>query len=71
MKPYAHDRGYDVSRVFQEQESGINENRKQLHQLLQRAEQHAIQRMLIEFPDRWARFGYRYLERHLRGIRDL
>ena len=65
LKQYAQDHGYEVTRVFQEQASGINENRKQLHQLLQLAEQHEIQRVLIESPDRLARFGYRYLERHL------
>ncbi|MCL4318777.1 MAG: IS607 family transposase [Firmicutes bacterium] len=65
LKQYAQDHGYEVSRMFQEQASGINENRKQLHQLLQLAEQHEIQRVLIEFPDRLARFGYRYLERFL------
>lgn len=35
---------------------------KQLHHLLQLAEQHEVQRVLIEFPDRLARFGYRYKE---------
>ena len=65
LKQYAQDHGYEVLRVFQEQASGINENRKQLHHLLQLAEQHEIQRVLIEFPDRLARVGYRYLERFL------
>ncbi len=63
VKHYAHDHGYEVTRLFQEQASGINENRKQLHHRLQLAEQHEIQRVLIEFPDRLARLGYRYLER--------
>lgn len=67
LKQYAQEHGYEVSRVFQEQASGINENRKQLHHLLHLAEQHTIQRVLIEFPDRLARFGYRYLERFLRS----
>lgn len=65
LKEYAQQHGYQVSRVFQEQASGINENRKQLHQLLQMAENREIQRVLIEFPNRLARFGYRYLERFL------
>lgn len=67
LKQYAQDHGYEVSRVFQEQASGINENRKQLHQLLQLAEQHEIQRVLIECPNRVARFGYRYVERFFRS----
>ena len=67
LKRYAADHGYEVLRVFQEQASGINENRKQLQQLLTMAEHQEFQRLLIEYPDRLARFGYRYLERHLNG----
>ena len=65
LKDYAADHGYEVIRVFQEQASGINENRKLLQQLLTMAEHQEFQRLLIEYPDRLARFGYRYLERHL------
>ena len=65
LKDYAVDHGYEVIRVLQEQASGINEHRKQLQQLLTMAEHQEFQRLLIEYPDRLARFGYRYLERHL------
>jgi excisionase family DNA binding protein len=63
LKRYAEDHGYDVIRVFQEQASGVNENRQQLDHLLNMAEQREFQRLLIEYPDRLARTGYRYLER--------
>ncbi|ADG07790.1 IS607 family transposase [Kyrpidia tusciae] len=63
LERYAEERGYDVVRVFSEQASGINENRKQLAALLKLAEDGEIDRVLIEYPDRMARFGYRYLER--------
>ena len=52
-------------RVFSEQASGIHENRKQLSALLKLSEERQMERVLIEFPDRLARFGYRYLERFL------
>ena len=65
LQNYAQQQGYAVTRVFQEQASGINEKRKQLAQLLTLAEQRQIHRVLIEYPDRLARFGYRYLERYL------
>ncbi|WP_100217946.1 recombinase family protein [Sulfobacillus thermosulfidooxidans] len=58
LKHYAQVHGYEVSRMFQEQASGISETRQPLHHLLRLAEQHTIQRVLIEFPDRLARFGY-------------
>ncbi|HHY68552.1 MAG TPA: IS607 family transposase [Alicyclobacillus sp.] len=63
LERYAEERGYDVVRVFSEQASGINDNRKQLSDLIKLAEDGAIDRVLIEYPDRLARFGYRYLER--------
>lgn len=39
LKHYAEDHEYEVMRVFQEQASGINENRKQLQHLMTMAEQ--------------------------------
>ncbi len=67
LKRYAEDHGYEVMRVFQEQASGINENRKPLQHLMTMAEQREFQRLLIESPDRLARFGFRYLERYLKS----
>ncbi len=65
VKGYAAEHGYEVLRVFQEQASGIHEHRKQLQHLLTMAEHREFQRLLIEYPDGLARFGYRYLERFL------
>ena len=48
LKRYAADHGYDVVQMFQEQASGINENRKQRQHLLTMAEQREFQRLLIE-----------------------
>ncbi|CAB3390049.1 protein of unknown function [Kyrpidia spormannii] len=60
LERYAEERGYDVVQVFSEQASGVGENLKQLASLLKLAEDGAIARVLIEYPDRLARFGYRY-----------
>ena len=65
LKRYAADHGYDVVRMFQEEASGINENRQPRQHLLTMAEQWEFQRLVIEYPDRLARFGYRYLARFL------
>jgi predicted site-specific integrase-resolvase len=67
LKRYAADHGYEVIRVFQEQASGINEHRKPLQHLMTMAEQREFQRLLIEYPDRLARFGFHYLERYLKS----
>jgi len=58
---YARTQGYVIQRVFCETASGLNENRKQLEKLLRLVIEHQIDIVLIEFKDRLARFGYRYL----------
>lgn len=45
--------------------SGLNENRKGLHQLLNLAKQHNITDLAITTQDRLTRFGYIYLEKYL------
>lgn len=58
---YAQKKGYEIVKIFSEQASGINENRKQLKKLLQMGVAGEIDVVLIEFKDRLARFGYSYL----------
>jgi putative resolvase len=48
--------------VIDEIASGINEKRKGLHKLLNLAFQGKVERVLIEYKDRIARFGYEYLD---------
>ena len=58
---YARTQGYVIQKVFCETASGLNENRKQLAKLLRLVIEHQIDIVLIEFKDRFARFGYSYL----------
>jgi len=58
---YAQSKGYEIVKVFSEQASGINENRKQLKKLIFLVVNKEIDVVLIEFKDRLARFGYSYL----------
>jgi predicted site-specific integrase-resolvase len=37
-----------------------------LERMLKAAEKGEFKKLLIEYPDRLARFGYTYLERHLK-----
>lgn len=67
LKKYAGEHGYEILRIFQEQASGINEKRKQLEILMKMAENKEFSILLIEFPDRLARFGYKYIERFLQS----
>ena len=41
--------------------SGINEKRKGLHKLINLVFQGQVERILIEYKDRLARFGYEYI----------
>lgn len=45
--------------------SGLNHKRRGLTNVLKLAEQGECKKLLIEYPDRLARFGYAYIERHL------
>ncbi|MCY0879381.1 MAG: recombinase family protein [Firmicutes bacterium] len=62
----AQKRGYDPVLVVAEQASGINDKRRGLWRILRLAEKHGFDVLLIESPDRLARFGYRYLTEYLR-----
>lgn len=66
LELYAKENGYEIVKVFQEQDSGINENRKQLQKLIHMAEKKELDVLLIEYPDRLALFGYLYLEQLFR-----
>jgi predicted site-specific integrase-resolvase len=59
---YCYDQGYQISDVFQEVASGINESRKELSRMMNRLNE--VDKIVIEYPDRLARFGYKYLENH-------
>ncbi|MEA3254952.1 MAG: IS607 family transposase [Candidatus Altiarchaeota archaeon] len=61
---YAKDKNYAVVDIFTETASGLNENRKRLHQLLDLIENEKLDIVLVEFRDRLTRFGFRYLERY-------
>jgi len=48
--------------VISEIASGVNENRKGLRKLLNQVKQGKVEKVVIEYPDRLARFGYEYLK---------
>ncbi len=48
--------------IISEIASGVNENRKGLRKLLNQVKQGKVEKVVIEYPDRLARFGYEYLK---------
>jgi len=59
---YSNHNNYDVVSSHKEVASGLNETRKELKKLLSIVAEKKIDILLIEYKDRLARFGYRYLE---------
>lgn len=65
LTEYAVNRKYLISGIFKEVASGINENRKELNNLLNVVRENGNSIILIEYKDRLARFGYNYLEKYI------
>jgi predicted site-specific integrase-resolvase len=59
LKKYATAKGYQIVSITQEIASGINDDRKKLHQLLQ---QKNFDVLLVEHKDKLTRFGFKWFE---------
>ncbi|MEW5953602.1 MAG: IS607 family transposase [Bacillota bacterium] len=64
---YAVEKDYQVKAVYTEIASGLNENRRELAKLAKTAAKGEIDVIVIEYKDRLARFGYKYLEQYYRS----
>lgn len=62
LKEAARARSYEVVAVITEQASSLNEGRRGMKKLLALVGEQAVDVVLIEYPDRLVRFGFRYLE---------
>ncbi len=63
LEEYAQKQGYQIIQVYNEVASGVNDRRRVLHRLLKHCRSNPpFQRVIIEYSDRLARFGYKYLE---------
>ena len=66
LRRYAREHGFTVKAEFTDIASGLNQKRRGLTNVFKLAEQGEYKKLLIEYPDRLARFGYSYIERHLK-----
>jgi len=64
LEEYAKLNNWDYD-IIQEIASGVNENRRGLEKLLNMVERGEVERVVIEYPDRLARFGFNYLKKFL------
>jgi predicted site-specific integrase-resolvase len=65
LRQYARENGFTVKDEFTDVVSGLNQKRRGLANVLKLAERGEYKKLIIEYPDRLARFGYSYIERHL------
>ncbi|MDA8334306.1 MAG: recombinase family protein [Peptococcaceae bacterium] len=63
---FARDNGFAVGYEVSDVASRLNQQRRGLAKVLNPAERGGYKKLLIEYPDRLVRFGYSYIERHLR-----
>ncbi|MBM7583286.1 putative resolvase [Caldicoprobacter guelmensis] len=61
LEEYANLRGWQYE-VISEIASGVNENRRGLLKLLNKIKRGEVEKVVIEHPDRLARFGFEYLK---------
>ncbi|MEW6065533.1 excisionase [Desulforamulus profundi] len=66
LRQYARERKFNVKAELTDVASGLNQKRRGLTNVLKLAEHGEYKKLIIEYPDRLARFGYSYIERHLR-----
>ncbi|CCO07429.1 IS607 family transposase [Desulforamulus hydrothermalis] len=66
LRQYVIESHYRVVAEFTDVASGLNQKRHGLTNVLKLAERGEYKKLIIEYPDRLARFGYSYIERHLR-----
>lgn len=66
LREYAKEKHYRVVAEYADTASGLNQKRRGLTNVLKLAERGEYQKLIVEYPDRLARFGYAYIERHLK-----
>ncbi len=62
VRSVALKKGYEVVAEITEVSSGLNERRRGLQRLITLAKLGQIDKILITYPERFTRFGYRYLQ---------
>ncbi len=63
---YCNDRNYNIAHVYEEVASGLNDKRRELTKMLRRLDE--IDTIVIEYPDRLARFGYNYIQEFCKSV---
>ncbi len=62
LKNYCMSNGYEISNIYKEIASGMNENRKQLNLMIDQILNRKVSNIFITYKDRLTRFGFNYLK---------
>ena len=65
LRKYAKKKGYRIIEEIKDRASGLKEDRKGIKRIFELAEKGLIDKVIVTYPDRLARFGLKYIERHL------
>lgn len=65
LSEYCQTKGYEVITIYKEVASGINDKRRALAQMFDRLSE--VKKIIVEYDDRLARFGYNYLKSFARS----
>lgn len=63
---YCNERQYNIIHIFEEVASGLNDKRRELIKMLRRLSE--IDTIIVEYPDRLARFGLNYLKEFCKSL---
>lgn len=63
---YCNEKQYNIVHVFEEVASGLNDKRRELIKMLRRLNE--VNSIIIEYPDRFASFGYNYLQEFCKSL---
>ena len=62
LKEYAISNGNKIDFIFKDIASGMNENRKELNEMINLVIENKVNKIFISYKDRLTRFGYSYFE---------
>jgi predicted site-specific integrase-resolvase len=63
---YCNNRQYNIINIFEEVASGLNDKRRELTKMFRRLNE--IDTIIVEYPDRLARFGFNYLKEFSKSL---
>lgn len=68
LKKHCADKGYADAKEYSEIGSGLNDNRPKLHKLIDAVLKKEVNHIVVEYKDRLARYGFKFLMRFFKGL---